>query len=102
MLRDVLRHEWRKPAAALPRDEMRRIGRYRDIGRVDAARLLLADALEDALRTGALHAHGDPRILRLESFRELFGERQIERGIESNLSLAARRLDQRVVDCGRR
>ena len=78
------------------------VGADHDIGRVDAARLLLPDALEDALRARALDAHRYPWIFRLEAFRELLGEWQIEPGVEGDLAFAARRVDQLRRDGGRR
>ena len=58
------------------------------------AGIFLADAGEDALGAGALHAHGDAGILRLERLAELLRKRQVHRGIEGELAFLLRRLDQ--------
>ena len=53
-----------------------------------------ADALEDALGAGSLHAHSDAGILRLEGLAEAFRELQVHRRVERNLAFFFRRLDQ--------
>ena len=58
-LRDVFRHVGRQNAVALPDDEMRGVRRIHHVDGVDVAGIFLADALEHALRAGALDAHGD-------------------------------------------
>src|SRR4051794_27321988 len=69
---------------------------------MDAAGLLLPDALEDALGAGALDAHRNSRVRRFKRLRELFGEIDVERRVERELSFAACRLDQAGVDRGSR
>src|SRR4051812_41986848 len=98
MPRNILGHERREPVVAFPRDEMRSVGTERDIDRRDAACLLLTDALEDALRTGPLNAHGDAWICCLEGAAELLGEWEVECAVEGELALAARGFDQRGSD----
>ena len=78
---DVLRHVRREDAVALPDDEMRRIGRIHHVDGMDVAGIFLTDALEHALRPGALDAHGDPGIFRLERLGQFLGDRQIGRGV---------------------
>ncbi len=94
MLRHVLRHVGREPAVAIPVDVMRRVGAVRHVDREDAARLLLRDALEDALGARALDPHRDAGIFRLEHLAETLRHRQLERGVERDLALFPRRLDQ--------
>ena len=57
-------------------------------------RILLADALEDALGARALDAHGDAGIFRLEGLGDLLGQRQVDRGVPDDLAFLLRRLDQ--------
>ena len=102
VLRDVLRHERRQQAVALPDDEVRGVGGVHRIDRVDAAAVFLADALEHALGAGALDAHGDAGIFRLERLGDLLGERQVDRGVIDDLAFLLGRLDQRRRDGGRR
>ena len=64
--------------------------------------VLLADALEHALGAGALDAHRDAGIFRLERLGEILGDRQVHRGVEDDLALLLRRLDQRGRDRLRR
>ena len=54
--------------------------------------------VEHALGAGALDPHGDAGILRLERLAELLGELQVHRGVEGDLALLLRRLDQRRRD----
>ena len=100
--RDVLRHVRRQNAVALPDDEMRGVGRIHHIDGVDVAGIFLADALEHALRAGALDAHRDARIFRLERLGQLLRDRQIGRGVIDDLAFLLRRLDQRRRDRLRR
>ena len=50
---------------------------------------------EHALGAGALGAHGDAGVFRLERFADLFRQRQIDRGVMDDLALFLRGLDQR-------
>ena len=50
---------------------------------------------EHALGAGALDAHGDAGIFRLERLADLFRQRQIDRGVVDDLALLLRGLDQR-------
>src|SRR6202023_1491747 len=54
----VLRHERRQDAVALPGDEMRGVGRIDHVHGMNAARIFLTNALNNALGAGALDAHG--------------------------------------------
>ena len=96
--REVLRHLLRQirlePVVLLPVEIMRGVGGVGDVNRLDAAALLLRDALEDALGAGALDAHGDAWIFCLEGPRDAFGDVEFERAVEGKLALLARRLDQ--------
>jgi hypothetical protein len=92
---DLLRHVRRQNALALPDDEMRRIRRVHDVDGVDVAGIFLADALEHALRAGALDPHRDARIFRLEGLGQLLRDRQIGRRIVDDLAFLLGRLDQR-------
>ena len=67
VLRDLLGHVRGEPAVALPDDEMRGVGGVDDVDGMDAAPVFLANALEHALGAGALDAHRDAGILRLEA-----------------------------------
>ena len=58
---------------------MRGVGRVGDVDGLDAAALLLRDALKDPLRAGALDAHDDPRIFRLKGPRQPLGGIEFER-----------------------
>ena len=66
---------------------MRGVGGVGDVDGVDAAALLLRDALKDPLRTRALDANRDPWILGFKRLAELFGDIQLERGIVGDLAL---------------
>ena len=46
---------------------------------VNVGGVFLADALEDALGAGALDAHGNARIFRLERLADLLRERKVDR-----------------------
>ena len=50
--------------------------------------IFLADALEDALRAGALDLNRDVGIFRPEQLGELFGDRHVGRGVEDDLAFA--------------
>ena len=91
--RDVLRHIGCQNAIALPDDEMRRIGGIHHIDCVDVAGIFLTDALEHALCAGALDAHLNPGIFRLESLRQFLGNRQIGRGVVDDLTFFLSGLD---------
>src|SRR5438093_11056214 len=80
--RDLLRQIWRKPAVALPDDEMRAVRAVDHIDRIDAALHLLPDALKHALGAGALYPNGDTGKPRLEGFGELLRDRQIHGAVE--------------------
>jgi len=79
---------------------MRCVGAQNDIDRMYAACLLLADTLEDAFRARTLDPHRNAGIRRLERPGELLGESEVERRVESDLALFARRFDQDGVDRG--
>ena len=89
-------------ALAPPDDEMGGVRGVHHVDRVDAARILLADALEHALGAGALDAHGDARVFGLERLGDLLGERQVDRGVVDDLAFLLRGFDQRRRDRGRR
>ncbi len=91
---DILRHVRRENAVALPDDEMRGIGRIHHVDGVDVAGIFLTDALEHALRAGALDAHGNARIFRLEGLCQFLGDRQIGRGIMDDLAFLGGGRDQ--------
>ena len=61
---------------AFPHYEVGGIGRIDDVNRVYTARIFLTDPLEHALGAGALHAHVDTRISRLERFGDALRNRQ--------------------------
>ena len=65
-----------------------------DVDGVDVARIFLADALEHALGAGALDAHGDAGIFRLEGLGDLLGQRQIDRGVPDDLAFLLGGVDQ--------
>ena len=90
------------PAVLLPVEIMRGVGGVGDVDRLDAAALLLGDALENSLGAGALDPHGDPRILGLENLRQPFGGGELQRRIECDLAFLARGLDQSRRHRGRR
>src|SRR5207237_10699676 len=100
--RYVLREIGRQDAVALPDDEMSRIRAVDHVHCVDAAAVLLADALEDPLAAGALHPHGDARILRLERLRDALGDGKIDRGVPDDLAFLPRRFDELWRDPGGR
>src|SRR5207253_9262207 len=102
IFRDILGHIGGKDAVALPDDEMRGIGGIDHVDRANVAGIFLADALEYALRAGALDAHSDARIFGFERFGELLGDRQVGRGVVDHLTFLLRRLDQRRRDRLRR
>lgn len=73
---------------------MREIGGVGDVDRVDAAGLLLCNALVDPLGAGALDPEGDSRIFGLKGLAEPFSDVKFERRIIRNLAFAPRRFDQ--------
>ena len=68
MFYDFFRKIGRHPAVFFPVEIVRGVGGVGDVDRLDAAALLLRDALENPLRAGALDANRDPRIFGLEHF----------------------------------
>jgi hypothetical protein len=100
--RHVLREKRAQDAVALPDDEMRGIRAVDDVDGVDLARVLLADALEDALAARALDAHGNARILGLEGLGDALGHGQVDGRVPAHLALFPGRLDQLRRDLGRR
>src|SRR3977135_4743837 len=90
----VLRNVRSEPAAPLPIEIMRGVRAVGDIDRVNAACLLLPDALEQPLRAGAFHAHRNAGIFRLEQLAEPFRDRQLQGRVERKLALLARSLAQ--------
>ncbi len=100
-LRHVLGHIGFEHAIPFPDDEMRGVGRVHHVDCVDVARIFLADALEHPLGAGALDAHRNARILRLEGLRHLLGERQVDRRVPDDLAFLLRRLDQLGRDLAR-
>ena len=93
-LRDIFRHIGIENAVTLPDDEMRGVGRIHDVDGVDVAGIFLADTLKHALGAGALDAHGNARIFRLERFRQFLGDRQIDRRVVDDLAFLPGGLDQ--------
>jgi hypothetical protein len=61
---------------------------------MDAARLFLGDALEEALGAGALDVGADAGISGLEALAEHRAHLQVERGVEHRLAFLRRRGDQ--------
>jgi hypothetical protein len=82
-------------ALVLPDDEVRGVGGIGDVDGVDIGAVLLADALEHALRARTLDAHRDAGILRFEGFGDLLGERQVDRGVPDDFAFLLRRFDKR-------
>ena len=66
MARHFLGQIGSEPAVPLPCDDVRRIGAVDHVHRMNAARHLLANALEYAFGARTLDAHRNARILRLE------------------------------------
>jgi hypothetical protein len=58
------------------------IGAVGDVDRIDAAALLLGDALEYPLGAGTFNAHGNPGIFGFEHLAQAFGDVEFERRIE--------------------
>jgi hypothetical protein len=104
MLGDLLRQVWCEPAVALPYDAMRLIRGVDHVDDVDVAAVFLGDAREDALGAGALDAHGDTGKLLLERLAQPLRKRQVHGGVEGELALFLRGVDQRGRDrrCFRR
>jgi hypothetical protein len=101
VLRNVLRHEGRKQAVALPHDEMRGIGGVDYVDGMDVARIFLADALKHSFGTGALDPYRDARILCLEGLGDPLGYGEIDRGVIDDLAFLGGRVDERRRDRGR-
>ena len=80
---------------------MRGVGGVHHVDGVDVAGIFLADALEHALGAGALDAHRDARIFRLERLGQFLRDRQIGRGVIDDLAFFLRRVDQRRGHCFR-
>ena len=66
-LGDVFRHVRREKALLLPIGEMRSIRGIDDVDGMDAARIFLADALQDTFGAGPLDLHFDAGIFGLEA-----------------------------------
>ena len=101
MLRHVLRHVRGKPALALPQQVMGGIRGVDDVGVGDVAAVFLADALEQALGARALDLDFDAGIFLTEARPDLLGGLDVDRGVEDDLALFLRRLDERRRDRGR-
>ena len=100
---NVLGHVGLEHPFAFPHYEVGGIGRIDDVNRVYTARIFLTDPLEHALGAGALYAHVDTRISRLERFGDALRNRQIDGGIVDNPALFLCRRDQLRCDrAGRR
>jgi len=70
---------------------------------VNIARIFLPDALENPLGAGALGAHRNIGIFRLERLGDLLGHRQVDRRIVDDLAFLLGGFDQRLRDrLGRR
>ena len=94
MFCDIFGNVGRQPAVLLPVEIMRGIGRVGDVDRLDAAALLLRDALENPLGAGALDAHGDAGIFGLEYPRQPLGGGKLQRRVKRDLAFLARGFDQ--------
>ena len=62
------------------------VGRVHDIDGTDVAGIFLADVLEHAFCAGPFHPHRDSRIFGFECLGELFGHRQVGRGVVDDLA----------------
>ena len=103
VLCDIIGNVGRQPFLLFPVEKMRRVGAVADVDRMNAARLLLADALVDPLGPRALDAHRDAGIFGLKGLSQPFGDVELERAVERDLAFLARGLDQRRRDlAGRR
>jgi len=91
---DVFGDIGREQTLALPHHQMRGVRTIHDIANINLARILLADALEVALRARSLHAHGDARIFGLERLGDLLGDRQVDRGIPCDLAFLLGGVDE--------
>ena len=94
VLRNILGHVRRKPVPGLPVKIVRGVGAVGDVNRIDAASLLLGDALENPLRAGALDADGDAGIFGFECPGQPFPDVQFQRTIIRELALLAGGFDQ--------
>jgi hypothetical protein len=95
----VLRQIGLENAFALPDDEVGGIGRIDHVDGVDPAGIFLTDALKHAFGAGALHAHRDAGIFRLERLGDALRDRQVDRGVVDDLAFLLRRLEQLRRDC---
>ena len=91
---DILGNIGRNPVVALPVDEMRRVRAADNINRKNAACLFLSDTLKNPLGSRTLDAYRDARIFRFEYFAKSFCSRELQRGVEGNLSFLPRCRDQ--------
>jgi hypothetical protein len=73
---------------------MRRVRGIDDVGRMDVARIFLADALEQSFGTGTFNPHRDAGVFRLESLGDALGDRQVDRGIVDDLAFLFGGFDQ--------
>ena len=94
ILGDILGNIGRDPVVALPVDEMRRVRAADNIYRKNAACLFLSYTLKNPLGSRTLDAYRDARIFRFEYFAKSFCNRELQRGVEGNLSFLPRRRDQ--------
>jgi len=69
---------------------MRRIGRVGDIDCLDAAALLLRDALKNPLGAGAFDTHGDAGISGLEYPGQTLGGGKLQRRVKRDLGFLPR------------
>src|SRR6476619_2974331 len=95
--RDLLRQIRNEPAVSLPHDAMGSVCCIDYINRIDAAVVFLLNALEQALGARALDAHSDAGEFGFENSADALSNRQIHRGVESDLALLLGHRDQ----CGR-
>ena len=94
VLGHIHRHVRREPPLPLPGQRMRGVRGVDEIDVVDAGRILLGDAREDALCPRPLDADRDPRKFRLEGLSVELGHRDLHGRIEVDLAFLLRRLDQ--------
>ncbi len=92
--RNVLGDVGRKQPVARPYDEMRGVGGIDDVDGVDAAAVLLTDALEHPLGPGAFDAASDAGIFHLERAGDLLRDGEIDRGVPGELAFLLRGGDQ--------
>jgi hypothetical protein len=84
-----------EPLLLLPEQEVRGVGGIHHVDVLDAGLVLLVDALEDALRPGALDLDLDLRVIGAENLRQRLGDLDVDGGVPDDLAFLLSRGEHR-------